>query len=356
MTRDLEGRLEEQRDDESPPPRQRPAPGKSTLTSRLPPSPQSIARAVVQLSPDKSAAPPPPPAAAAEGPLLGPGAEPGALTIETALGLVQLLISPQIATPLKPPPLVGGALARGGVAVVVGGLLIEGIFRVANGMLDDIDAQVLSEMDKTAETTIRRAKKQRFVTQLENMLASGQITQEQYDEALLSEILPCTGPDEIAFWTSNQKSYLPGQKGKRKPAKQAMKGSASQYSGGVPMEWLHALALSLGGITAPGNLGAGTKEANYQMGRIEALVRLAEQSEIPYEYTGRFIMDRCSDRALRFEFKLTIKPKRDPKEKGHKPPPKEVTILEGSLDLQTTPPVPRGAENPFNGSFNVTPP
>ena len=115
----------------------------------------------------------------------------------------------------------------------------------------------------------------------------------------------------------------------RQSARAVMGKSASDVTDIPRSEWLHLHARRFGGGETSYNLVAGSFEANYQMGRIEALVSHLQKLGRRIEYTGSL-----GGRHLRLRLISDDK-----------------LILNLRLDVRTQIAAPRGSRNIFNISF-----
>ncbi len=115
----------------------------------------------------------------------------------------------------------------------------------------------------------------------------------------------------------------------RQSASAVMGASASSVTGIPGSQWLHLLARRLGGPEWARNFVAGTFEANYQMGRVEALVVRLTRAGQSVEYTGKLVGHRLNLRLVS----------------------NDRTLLDVWLDVRVQARAPRGSANIFNQSF-----
>ncbi|NES18675.1 MAG: toxin [Symploca sp. SIO3E6] len=115
----------------------------------------------------------------------------------------------------------------------------------------------------------------------------------------------------------------------RQDASDVMGKRASDVTGIENSQWLHLQARRFGGREIPSNLVAGTREANYQMERIEALVANLERSGQRVIYTGSL-----RGKWLRLRVMSNNK-----------------LLINLRLDIRTQVVAPRGKDNIFNKGF-----
>jgi len=116
----------------------------------------------------------------------------------------------------------------------------------------------------------------------------------------------------------------------RQSARRVMGQSAEDVTNIPRSQWLHMLARRFGGGETPGNLVAGTFEANYQMGRVESLVNHLEGLGQRVEYSGVL-------RGQTLRLRLISNDK---------------LVLNLRLDVRTTVVAPRGSSNIFNQGWS----
>lgn len=129
-------------------------------------------------------------------------------------------------------------------------------------------------------------------------------------------------------FTYSSETPPPQTVGHRLNASRVMGARASDVTGIPKSQWLHLLARRFFGGEVPQNLIAGTFEANYQMGRIEALAARAVEFGHHIEYSGYL---RGTN--LRLQLKINT-----------------LEVLDLNLDVITQIRAPRGAGNFFNAS------